>query len=106
VHPAVRAKSYEALRHCRTRQSQTPGLVDDDFIQRTTVVPVALTDKNSEEHTLVALIVVPVTAALIAGFGFKTEQFMLSGVQQTASVAAMFVFAILSRDISASWIGR
>jgi CitMHS family citrate-Mg2+:H+ or citrate-Ca2+:H+ symporter len=55
---------------------------------------------------LVALIVVPVTAALIAGFGFKTEQFMLSGVQQTASVAAMFVFAILSRDISASWIGR
>jgi citrate-Mg2+:H+ or citrate-Ca2+:H+ symporter, CitMHS family len=44
---------------------------------------------------LVALIVVPVTAALIAGLGFKTAQFMLSGVQQTASVAAMFVFAIL-----------
>jgi citrate-Mg2+:H+ or citrate-Ca2+:H+ symporter, CitMHS family len=55
---------------------------------------------------LVALLVVPVTAALIAGCGFKTAQFMLSGVQQTAPVAAMFVFAILSRDISASWIGR
>ncbi len=44
---------------------------------------------------LVALIVVPVTAALTAGFGVRTAQFMLSGLQQTASVAAMFVFAIL-----------
>src|SRR5262245_58037630 len=44
---------------------------------------------------LVALIVVPVTAAAVAGFGLRTAQFMLSGLQQTASVAAMFVFAIL-----------
>ena len=44
---------------------------------------------------LVALIVVPVTAALVAGFGLKTAEFMVSGLQQTASVAAMFVFAIL-----------
>lgn len=44
---------------------------------------------------LVALIAVPVTAALMAGFGLQTAQFMLSGLQQTASVAAMFVFAIL-----------
>jgi len=44
---------------------------------------------------LVALIVVPVTAAVLAGFGVRTAQFMLSGLQQTASVAAMFVFAIL-----------
>ena len=44
---------------------------------------------------LVALIVVPVTAALVAGFGVRTAQFMLGGLQQTASVAAMFVFAIL-----------
>lgn len=44
---------------------------------------------------LVALIVVPVAAALAAGFGLETAQFMLSGLQQTASVAAMFVFAIL-----------
>jgi len=44
---------------------------------------------------LVALIVVPVTAALVAGFGFDTAKFMLAGLQQTASVAAMFVFAIL-----------
>ena len=44
---------------------------------------------------LVALIVVPVTAAVVTGFGVRTAQFMLGGVQQTASVAAMFVFAIL-----------
>ena len=44
---------------------------------------------------LVALIAVPVAAALMAGFGLQTAQFMLSGLQQTASVAAMFVFAIL-----------
>src|SRR6185503_9558966 len=45
---------------------------------------------------LVALIVVPVTAALVAGFGVRTAQFMLGGLQQTASVAAMFVFGIMT----------
>lgn len=44
---------------------------------------------------LVALIVVPVIAALAAGFGVRTAHFMIGGLQQTASVAAMFVFAIL-----------
>ena len=44
---------------------------------------------------LVALIVVPTAASLAAGFGLRTGQFILSGLQQTASVAAMFVFAIL-----------
>ncbi len=44
---------------------------------------------------LVALIIIPVIAAVAGGFGFKTAQFMITGLQQTASVAAMFVFAIL-----------
>ena len=44
---------------------------------------------------LVALIVVPTSAAVVGGFGLSTAQFILSGVQQTASVAAMFVFAVL-----------
>jgi len=44
---------------------------------------------------LVALIVVPTTAALVGGFGFDTATFIVTGIQQTASVAAMFVFAIL-----------
>src|SRR5438552_7668940 len=44
---------------------------------------------------LVALIVVPTTAALVGGFGLTTAQLIVSGLQQTASVAAMFIFAIL-----------
>ena len=44
---------------------------------------------------LVALIVVPTAAAVVGGFGLRTTQFIASGLQQTAPVAAMFVFAIL-----------
>jgi citrate-Mg2+:H+ or citrate-Ca2+:H+ symporter, CitMHS family len=43
---------------------------------------------------LVALIVVPTLAALAGGFGLQTGAFILGGLQQTASVAAMFIFAI------------
>ena len=44
---------------------------------------------------LVALIMVPAAAAIAGGFGLTTGQFILAGIQQIASVAAMFVFAIL-----------
>ena len=44
---------------------------------------------------LAALVAVPTTVALVAGFGLNTAQFIVNGVQQTAPVAAMFVFAIL-----------
>jgi citrate-Mg2+:H+ or citrate-Ca2+:H+ symporter, CitMHS family len=44
---------------------------------------------------LVALIIVPVCAALVGGFGFKLGGFILKGIQETAPVAGMFVFAIL-----------
>lgn len=44
---------------------------------------------------LVALIVVPVAAGLIGGFGFKLGAFILKGIQEIAPVAGMFVFAIL-----------
>src|SRR5262249_35909354 len=44
---------------------------------------------------LVALIVVPTTAALAGGSGLATAQMIVTGLQQTASVAAMFIFAIL-----------
>jgi len=44
---------------------------------------------------LVALIVVPVAAALAGGFGLGIGPFVVTGLQQTAPVAAMFVFAIL-----------
>jgi CitMHS family citrate-Mg2+:H+ or citrate-Ca2+:H+ symporter len=44
---------------------------------------------------LVALILVPTAASFATGFGLRTGGFILSGIQTTASVAAMFVFAIL-----------
>jgi len=44
---------------------------------------------------LVALIAVPVVAALLGGFGLSTATFVVAGIQQIAPVAAMFVFAIL-----------
>jgi citrate-Mg2+:H+ or citrate-Ca2+:H+ symporter, CitMHS family len=44
---------------------------------------------------LVALIVVPVLAAVAAGAGWDTGRHVTAGLQQTAPVAAMFVFAIL-----------
>jgi len=44
---------------------------------------------------LVALIVVPVTAALAGGFGRDTGAFVLRGLESVAPVVAMFVFAIL-----------
>ncbi len=44
---------------------------------------------------LSALIIVPVVASLIAGFGTKTAAFMLHGIQSVAGVAGMFIFAIV-----------
>lgn len=44
---------------------------------------------------LVALIVIPVIAALLGGFGLGTSKFIISGIQNIAPVATMFVFAIL-----------
>ncbi|GMA98492.1 citrate:proton symporter [Pelosinus sp. IPA-1] len=44
---------------------------------------------------LVALIVIPVIASLLGGFGLSTSKFIISGIQNIAPVATMFVFAIL-----------
>lgn len=44
---------------------------------------------------LVALVVIPVAAALVGGFGLDTGKFVLTGLQNLAGVVGMFVFAIL-----------
>lgn len=44
---------------------------------------------------VVALIAVPAMAAVAAGFARSVPQFILAGLQQTASIATMFLFAIL-----------
>lgn len=44
---------------------------------------------------VVALILIPVAAALAGGFGLSTAGFMIHGITEIAPVAGMFVFAIL-----------
>jgi len=44
---------------------------------------------------LIALIFVPVVASLAGGFGLATSKFIVSGIQNIAPVATMFIFAIL-----------
>lgn len=44
---------------------------------------------------LTALIAVPITASLAAGFGLRTSGFVVDGLAKIAPVAGMFVFAIL-----------
>jgi citrate-Mg2+:H+ or citrate-Ca2+:H+ symporter, CitMHS family len=44
---------------------------------------------------LIALIIIPILASLIAGFGFDTSKFIVDGLKSLAPVVGMFVFAIL-----------
>ena len=44
---------------------------------------------------LIALILVPIVAALIGGFGLGTGKFVIDGLKSLAPVIGMFVFAIL-----------
>ena len=60
-----------------------------------TVLAVLVLITTRRLTALVALIIVPVAASLAAGFGLRTSTFVVEGIQQTAPVAAMFLFAIL-----------
>ena len=44
---------------------------------------------------LIAMILIPVAASLIGGFGWNTGKFIITGLQGMAPVIGMFVFAIL-----------
>ncbi|SDJ97739.1 citrate-Mg2+:H+ or citrate-Ca2+:H+ symporter, CitMHS family [Pseudomonas delhiensis] len=44
---------------------------------------------------LVALIVVPVVAALLGGFGMQTSEFVVHGIKNIGPVVGMFIFAII-----------
>lgn len=60
-----------------------------------TVLAVLVLITTRRLTALVALIIVPVAASVAAGFGLRTSAFVVEGIQQTAPVAAMFLFAIL-----------
>src|SRR6476620_4077346 len=44
---------------------------------------------------LIALILIPIVASLIGGFGFETSKFVIDGLKSLSSVVGRFVFAIL-----------
>jgi CitMHS family citrate-Mg2+:H+ or citrate-Ca2+:H+ symporter len=44
---------------------------------------------------LIALILIPLIASLVGGFGWNTSKFVVTGLQSLAPVVGMFVFAIL-----------
>ena len=44
---------------------------------------------------LSALISVPIVAALVSGFGFRTATFIVKGIESVSSVVGMLIFAIV-----------
>ena len=60
-----------------------------------TIVSVLAAIMSRRVTPLVALIALPMLAALLGGFGLQTGAFAVAGIKETAPVAAMFVFAIL-----------
>src|SRR5262245_12498994 len=60
-----------------------------------TIVTLLAAILSKRVSPLVALILVPTTAALVGGFGLDTAKFIVRGIRDVAPVAGMFVFAIL-----------
>jgi citrate-Mg2+:H+ or citrate-Ca2+:H+ symporter, CitMHS family len=60
-----------------------------------TILVLLATIISKSMSPLMALIAVPVIAALAGGFGLQTGKFIVSGIRDVAPVAAMFIFAIV-----------
>ncbi|SDV48798.1 CitMHS family transporter [Chitinasiproducens palmae] len=60
-----------------------------------TIVALLAAILSKRMSPLVALIIVPVVAALLGGFGLQTSKFAIDGLRNLAPVVGMFVFAIL-----------
>ncbi|PTW54381.1 CitMHS family citrate-Mg2+:H+ or citrate-Ca2+:H+ symporter [Breoghania corrubedonensis] len=60
-----------------------------------TIVLLLASIMTNKLSPLVALITIPLIAALIGGFGLESAGFMVKGIKSIAPVATMFVFAIV-----------
>jgi len=60
-----------------------------------TILTLLIAVMSKRVSPLVALIVIPIAAALIGGFGLGTSAFIIAGIKGVAPVIGMFVFAIL-----------
>ncbi|MBP2306473.1 citrate transporter [Azospirillum melinis] len=60
-----------------------------------TIVVLLVAIMTNRMSPLVALIAVPIVAALAGGFGLETSKFIIAGIRSIAPTAGMFVFAII-----------
>jgi len=60
-----------------------------------TILVLLATIISKKLSPLVALILVPIIASFVGGFGLATSKFILDGIKNIAPVATMFIFAIL-----------
>ncbi len=60
-----------------------------------TIVVLLLAIMTKRMSPLIALIVIPIAASLIGGFGWDTSKFVVGGLKNLAPVVGMFVFDIL-----------
>ncbi len=65
------------------------------FLGLATILLLLVSIMTNKLSPLVALITIPLLAALVGGFGLETAGFMVAGLKKIAPVAVMFVFAIV-----------
>lgn len=65
------------------------------FLGLLTIALLLLLVMTRKASPVVALILVPFTTAMIAGFGFQTFDYMTEGIKSIAPTGVMFIFAIL-----------
>ncbi|ODC02197.1 citrate transporter [Terasakiispira papahanaumokuakeensis] len=65
------------------------------FLGLMTIVTLLVAIMSKRLSAMVALITIPIVAALLGGFGLETADFALAGIKNIAPVVGMFVFAIL-----------
>lgn len=60
-----------------------------------TILVLLVVIMSNKMSPLVALIAIPIIAALVGGFGLGTSKFIIDGIRAIAPTAGMFVFAII-----------
>jgi CitMHS family citrate-Mg2+:H+ or citrate-Ca2+:H+ symporter len=60
-----------------------------------TILALMVSILSKRVSPIVALVAIPVIAALLGGFGLRTGKFMIAGIEGISGVIGMFVFAIL-----------
>ena len=90
-----RVAEGQALLTGPNRKDTIPNMLLAPRVLAQLILAVLIAIPSKRVSPLAALAGFPVVASLIAGFGLKTSQFILTGIQGISGVIGMFVFAIL-----------